>query len=175
PAQRRFRIPAGRWFDQSFEIGKQRRVLGNRRFAPRSRPPNPFRRLLLRQFLQTPPDRARRNSGRRRNRRDPTITRGECLRRCDQTTPRSSRKGATAENRSLMGSISITPTTYGIQSGCKSHILLSKVDSIICGRALSIAGPGRSWSPSTSCPFRGETPEAGTPTPTRVIPAKVSP
>jgi len=86
PPQRRFRIPAGRRFDQDFEIGKQRRVLGNRWFAPRSRPPNPVRRLILRQLLQSPPDRARRNPGRYRDRRDPPITRGECLRRRDQTT-----------------------------------------------------------------------------------------
>src|SRR4029077_8368482 len=55
PPQRRFRIPAGRRLDQGFEIGEQRRILGNRRLAPRSRPPNPFRRLILRPFLQTPP------------------------------------------------------------------------------------------------------------------------
>jgi hypothetical protein len=41
--------------------------------------PNPLRGLVLRQFLQTPPDRARRNSGRHRDRRDPPITRGERL------------------------------------------------------------------------------------------------
>src|SRR6202035_4206497 len=54
-------------------------------FAPRSRPPDPFRRLILRQLFQTPPDRARRNPGRYRDRRDPAVTRGECLRRRDQT------------------------------------------------------------------------------------------
>src|ERR1700751_3151326 len=99
PAQRRLRIPAGRRFDQGFEIGKQRRVLENRRLTPGSRPPNPFRRLPLRQFFHPPPYRAGPTPGRRPNPRDPAITRGEC---------------ATAENRSLMGSISITPTTYGI-------------------------------------------------------------
>src|SRR6476469_5856440 len=125
PAQRRFRIPAGRRLDQGFEIGEQPRILGNRRLAPRSRPPNPFRRLILRQFLQTPPDRARRNPGRRRDRRDPTITRGECLRRRDQTTaPFIEKRSHRAENRSLMGSISITTTTYGIQTWLLTHILL---------------------------------------------------
>ena len=41
------------------------------------------------------------------------------VRRCAAATrrrPRSSRKGATAENRSLIGSISITATIYGIQT-----------------------------------------------------------
>src|ERR1700751_4766126 len=42
PPQRRLRITAGRRFDQGFEIGKQRRVLENRRLTPGSRPPNPF-------------------------------------------------------------------------------------------------------------------------------------
>ena len=69
---------------------------------------------------------------------DPTITRGECLRRRDQTTAPSSRKGATAENRSLTGSISITPTIYGTQDlVVNQYITLSKVDSIIYERALN--------------------------------------
>ena len=44
------------------------------------------RGLVLRQFLQAPPDRARRNPGRYRDRRDPPITRGERLGRRHQTT-----------------------------------------------------------------------------------------
>src|SRR5215813_1862985 len=86
PPQRRFRIPAGRWFDQRLEIGEQGRVLANRRLAPRPRPPNPLRRLILRQFLQTAPDRARRHAGRHRHRGNATISHGKCLRRRDQTT-----------------------------------------------------------------------------------------
>src|SRR6516165_2358871 len=111
PPQRRFRIPAARRLDQGFEIGEQRRVLGNRRLAPRSRPPNPFRRLILGQFLQAPPDRARRNPSRHRDRCDPTITRGECLRRRDQATaPFIEKRGHRRKSLS-----SITPTIYGIQ------------------------------------------------------------
>jgi hypothetical protein len=56
-------------------------------------PLSPFRRLILRQLLQTPPDRARRNPGRYRDRRDPAVTRGECLRRCDHTTAPFIEKG----------------------------------------------------------------------------------
>src|SRR5205807_3720186 len=47
PPQRRFRIPAGRWFDQRLEIREQGRVLANRRLAPRPRPPNPRGWLIL--------------------------------------------------------------------------------------------------------------------------------
>src|SRR5208282_298091 len=53
--------------------------------------------------------------------------------------PRSSRNGATTENRSLMGSISITTTIYGIVNQVVNpYITLSKVDSLIPGRALSM-------------------------------------
>jgi hypothetical protein len=94
PPQRRLRITARRRFDQGLEIGEQLWVLGDRSLASRARSPNPLRRarpresrrLVLRQFFQAPPDRARRNPGRHRDRRDPAITRGECLRRRDQTT-----------------------------------------------------------------------------------------
>src|SRR5207249_9952328 len=61
-------------------------ALGNRRLAPRPWPANPRRRLILRQFLQTPPDRARRHAGCRRHRGNATITRRKRLRRGDQTT-----------------------------------------------------------------------------------------
>jgi hypothetical protein len=47
----------------------------------------------------------------------PAATRGECLRR-NQTTAPFIEKGATAENRSLIGSISITTTTYSIIHDC---------------------------------------------------------
>ena len=94
PPQRRFRITAGRRLDQGFEIREQRRVLEDRSLASRSQSPNPLRRacpreggrLVLRQFLQAPPDRARRNPRRYRDRRDPPITRGERLGRRHQTT-----------------------------------------------------------------------------------------
>src|SRR6201997_1607363 len=115
PSQRRVRIPACRWFDQRLEIREQGRVLANRRLAPRPRPPNPLGRLILRQFPQTarpivlgampvaiataamPPYPAANASAAATRRR-----------------PRSSRNGATVENRSRMGSTSITTTTYGM-------------------------------------------------------------
>src|SRR6202043_3339768 len=53
--------------------------------AVESLPPR-RRGLVLRQFLQAPPDRARRNPGRYHDRRDPPITRGERLGRRHQTT-----------------------------------------------------------------------------------------
>ena len=86
PPQRRFRIPAGRWFDQRLEIREQGRVLANRRLAARPRPPNPLGRLILRQFPQTAPDRAWRHAGRHRHRGNATISHGKRLRRRDQTT-----------------------------------------------------------------------------------------
>ena len=94
PPQRRFRVAACRWFDQGFEILEQCRVLRYRRPASGPRPPNPRRRagpregggLVRGQFLQAPPDRARCNPGRHRDRRNPAVTRGERLRCRDQTT-----------------------------------------------------------------------------------------
>src|SRR5207249_10738098 len=93
-----------------------------RSLAPSSRSPDPLGRLVLRQFLQTAPDRARCNPGRHRDRRDPSITRGERLCRRDQTATPFIEKGATAENRSLMGSISITTTTYSTRIWLLTHI-----------------------------------------------------
>src|SRR6202007_3089916 len=132
PPQRRFRIPAGRRFDQGFEIGKQRRV-------PR------FRECRLLEIVGLRPAPGRRirfdgsscaNSFRPRPIvlgatpvavASAAIPPSPAANSCAPATrrrPRSSRNGATAENRSLIGSISITPTTYGIQLGCKPNILL---------------------------------------------------
>ena len=94
PPQRRLRITACRRLDQRFEIGEQRRVLEDRSLAPSSRSPDPLGRLVLRQFLQTAPDRARCNPGRHRDRRDPSITRGERLCRRDQTATPFIEKGS---------------------------------------------------------------------------------
>src|SRR6266403_1070013 len=58
-------------------VREQRRILGDRSLAPSSRSPNSLGRLVLRQFLQAPPDRARCNPGRHLHRRDPAIPRGE--------------------------------------------------------------------------------------------------
>src|SRR6202011_4337778 len=68
------------------EIREQGRVLANRRLAPRPRPPDPLGRLILRQFLQTAPDRARRHASRHRPRGNAPISRGTCLPRRNQTT-----------------------------------------------------------------------------------------
>src|SRR5208282_1711409 len=139
PPQRRFRITACRRLDQRLEIVAQRGVPGNRRFASGSRPPDPLRGLVPRQFLQTPPDRARRNPGCHRDRRDPAITRGECLGRRNQTTAPFIEKRGHHRKPSLMGSISITTTIYGILNQVVNpYITLSKVDSLIPGRALSM-------------------------------------
>ena len=48
PPQRRLRIPPRRRFDQRLEMRNQCRVLEDRRLASRPRPPNPFRRFVLR-------------------------------------------------------------------------------------------------------------------------------
>ena len=145
PPQRRFRITAGqacpgagRGLDQRLKIREQRRVLGDRCLAPSSRASNPLGRLVLRQFLQTPPDRARRNPGRRRNRRDPAITRGECLRRCDQTTAPFIEKGS--HRRKPLSDRFDIDHHHNIRYSnlvVNPYLTLPEVDSIICGRALS--------------------------------------
>src|ERR1700757_4433696 len=113
PPQRRLRITAGRRFDQRLEIREQGRVLANRRLAPpppRTRAdgsscPNSFRpRPIVLGAMPVaiataamPPYPAANASAAATRRR-----------------PRSSRNGATVENRSRMGSTSITTTTYGM-------------------------------------------------------------
>src|SRR5215470_10307543 len=138
PPQRRFRIPPRRRFDQRLEIRDQCRVLDNRRLASRPRPPNPLRWFVLRQFLQTPPDRARRHAGCHRHRGNATITRSKCLRRCDQTT------APFVEKRCYRGKA--LPDGFNIdhhhniwcgKSVVNPYFTLSKVDSLISGQALS--------------------------------------
>src|SRR6516225_3054712 len=114
PPQRRFRIPACRWFDQRLEIREQRRVLaiaglrpapGRRTRADGSSCANSFRprpivlgaMLVAIATAAMPPYPAANASAAATRRR-----------------PRSSRKGATVKNRSRMGSTSITTTIYGM-------------------------------------------------------------
>ncbi len=61
-------------------------ALDDRRFASRPRPPNSLRWVVLRQFLQTRPDRARRHASSHRHCGNATITRSKRLRRRHQTT-----------------------------------------------------------------------------------------
>src|SRR3984893_12219327 len=138
PPQRRLRITAGRRLDQRLEIWEQRRVLANRRLAPRSRPPNPLGGLVLRQFLQASSDRARRYPGRHRHRRDPPITHRERLGRRDQATAPFIEKGG-HRRKPLSDGFDIDHhhnIWYG-QTAVNPYLTLSKLDSIICGRALS--------------------------------------
>ena len=136
--QRRCRITACRRLDQRLEIGEQRGVLGNRRFASGSRPPDPLRGLVSRQFLQTPPDRARRNPGCHRDRRDPAITRGERLGRRDQTAaPFIEKRGHRRKPPSDGSDIDHYHNIW--YSSEVIYLTLSKVDSIIFGRALTIS------------------------------------
>src|SRR5207244_135439 len=150
PPQRRFRIPPRRWFDQRLEIRAQRRVLEKRRLASRPRPPNPFRGFVLRQFLQTPPDRARRQAGGQRNRGNPPITGSKCLRRRDQTTAafveeRRHRRKSVSDGFNIDHHHNI----WYDKPVVNQYLTLSKVDSIISGQAL------RSWyCRSSSVPIR---------------------
>src|SRR6202047_3831302 len=142
PPQRRLRITAGRRLDQRLEIWEQRRVLANRRLAPRSRPPNPLGGLVLRQFLQASSDRARRYPGRHRHRRDPPITRGERLGRRDQTTtPFIKKRGHCRKPLSDGFDIDHHHNIWYGQTVVNPYLTLSKLDSIICGRALSSIVP----------------------------------
>ena len=132
-------------------------ALGNRWLAPRSRPPNPLRRLILRQFLQTAPDRARRHAGCRRHRGNATISRSKRLGRSDQTT------AAFIQKRRHRGK----PLSDGFNTDHHHKIwyddwvvnpcfTLPKVDSLISGRALSVGSrhslrpPRRTTIPSGS-------------------------
>src|SRR5436190_1608348 len=115
PPQRRFRIPAGRWFDQRLEIREQGRVLANRRLAPRPRPPNradgsscanSFRPRPI--VLGTMPVAIATAAM-------PPYPTANASAAATRRRPRSSRNGATVKNRSRMGSTSITTTIYGMK------------------------------------------------------------
>src|SRR4029077_20280729 len=132
PPQRRFRVTPRRRLDQRLETVKQRVV-------PRFREV----RLLETVLLRPAPGRLMRSEGssdansfRPRpmvlgatpvaiaTAAIPPSPAANASPAATRRRPRSSRKGATAENRSLMGSISITTTTYGIQTWLLTHILL---------------------------------------------------
>jgi len=68
PPQRRFGITPRRRLDRRLEIWEQRLVFRNCSLASGARPPDPLRGLVPRQFLQTPPDRTRRDPGCHRDR-----------------------------------------------------------------------------------------------------------
>src|SRR3984893_11174703 len=130
PPQRRSRITACRRLDQRLEIHEQRRV-------PRFREGRLFEIVL---FRPAPGPRTRSDGSSRANSFSPRpIVLGpipvaiatavippkpaaNASAAATRRRPRSSRKEATAENRSLMGSISITTTTYSIQVRLLTHI-----------------------------------------------------
>src|SRR5262249_42647432 len=109
----------------------------DRGLASCSRPPNALRGLLPRQFLQPPPDRARCHPGRHRNRRNPSITRGERLGRRDQTTAPFVKKGR-HRHKPLSNGLDIDHShhIWYEKTVVNSIFTLSKVDSIISGRTL---------------------------------------
>src|SRR6266481_1752417 len=140
PPQRRLRIPACRRFNQRLKIRQQGRLFGSCRLASRPGSPNPLRRLVLRQFLQTPPNRARRHAGCHRHRGNATITRSKRLRRRDQTT------AAFVEERrqcrkSLSDGFNIDHhhNIWYEKTVVNQNYTLSKVDSLISGQALRLA------------------------------------
>ena len=138
PPQRRSRVTPRRRLDQRLEIVKQRVVLGDRSPASSSRPPNALRGLVRRQFLQAPSDGARRNPGRHRDRRNPAITRGKRL-RCRNQTPAAFIEKGRHRRKPLSNGFDIDHhhnIWYG-KSVVNPYLTLSKVDSIISGRALS--------------------------------------
>jgi len=107
-------------------------ALDNRRLASRPGPPNAPRWVVLRQFLQTPPDRARRHAGCHRHRGNAPITRGKRLGRRDQST------ASFVEKRRYRGK----PLPNGLnidhhhniwyeETVVKPYFILSKVDSFI--------------------------------------------
>src|SRR5207244_11072974 len=100
---------------------------------------------ILRQFLQTAPDRARRHARRHRHRGNATISHGKRLRRRDQTTAPFIKKRRHRQ-KPLANGLDIDHN-YHIwyeKTVVNSIFTLSEVDSIISGRALSAAqGPRR--------------------------------
>jgi hypothetical protein len=116
-------------------------ALGDRGFASGSRPPNALRGFLPRQFFQPPPDRARCHPGRHCHRGDPSITRGECLRRRDQTTTAFVEKRRHRRKPLTNGfDIDHHHNIWYEKAVVNPYITLSKVDSVISGRALSVQG-----------------------------------
>src|ERR1700680_1230545 len=139
PPQRRSRVTARRRLDQRFEIPQQGGILGDRGFASRSRPPNALRGLLPRQFLQPPPDRARCNPGRHRDRRNPSITRGERLGRRDQTTAPFVKKRRHRQKTALEWARHRSQPPYMVsKDGCKLYIhsIRSRFDNFRSGPKL---------------------------------------
>jgi len=115
-------------------------ALGDRGFASGSRPPNALRGFLPRQFFQPPPDRARCHPGRHCHRGDPSITRGECRRRRDQTTTAFVEKRRHRRKPLTNGfDIDHHHNIWYEKAVVNPYITLSKVDSVISGRALSVA------------------------------------
>src|SRR4030088_1535288 len=113
--------------------------LDNRRRASCPRPPNSLRWFVLRQFLQTPPDRARRHAGCHRHCGDATITCSKRLCRRDQTT------APFVEKRRYRGKP--LPDGFNIDHYhniwydhmvVNPYFTLSKADSVISGQVLSV-------------------------------------
>src|SRR5437667_9162930 len=144
PPQRRFRIPAGRWFDQRLEIRQQGRV-------PRFREG----RLLQIAGLRPAPGRPTRadgsscaNSFRPRpivlgampvaiaTPAMPPYPAANASAAATRRRPRSSRNGATVKNRSNGLNIDHDHHIWYEKTVVNSIFTLSKVDSIISGRAL---------------------------------------
>src|SRR4029077_14034922 len=108
------------------------------RLAPCPRPPYPLRGLILRQFLQTAPDRARRHAGRHRPRGKAAISHGKRLRRGNQTTAPFIKKRRHRQKPLSNGlDIDHNHHIWYEKSVVNSIFTLSEVDSIISGRALS--------------------------------------
>ena len=92
----------------------------------------------VRQFLQTPPDRARRHAGCHRHRGNATITRSKCLRRCDQTTAPFVKKRR-YRGKPLPDGFDIDHhhNIWYDQQVVNPYSTLSKVDSTISGQVLT--------------------------------------
>src|ERR1700757_133856 len=156
PPQRRSRVTPRRRLDQRLEIVKQRVVLGDRSPASSSRPPNALRGLVRRQFLQAPSDGARRNPSRHRDRRHPAITRGKRL-GCRHQTPAAFIEKGRHRRKPLSNGFDIDHhhNIWYAKSVVNLNLTLSKVDSLISGRALR-SGPrsrGSTWG-ALPWPFR---------------------
>ena len=129
--------PPRRRFDQRLEIPQQARDpafarAGLTAFCVPLPAAEPAPRVPPRPIPAAPPDRARRNAGRHRHRRNPSITRGERLGRRDQTTAPFVEKRR-YRRKPLSDGLDIDHHhKYGIENTVVNpYFTLSKVDSFI--------------------------------------------
>src|SRR5262245_12708722 len=112
-------------------------ALDDHRLAPCPRPPHPRRWFVLRQFLQTPPDCARRHASCHRHRGNATITRSKRRRRRETTAPLVEIRRYRGKPLSDRFNIDHHHNIWYANSVVNPYSTLSKVDSKFPDRSLA--------------------------------------